>query len=128
MRARVLRGVLIVVGVVTVLAIGLFLMDKTLSRHEEVAAASELVVEMTVATRTGAEAGNAEFAEALIVLCQVEVRGRMVDSSLATIGHNRYRFVIRPSLDDTDQRQLSGCLQDFWIDNVLANVVSMDER
>lgn len=32
-----------------------------------------------------------------------------------------------PGLDEADRRQLTGCLQDLRIDNVLANVVSMTQ-
>jgi hypothetical protein len=124
---------LIQAGVLAAVAGGVFfggasLMDHTLSRHEDVPPDSELVVEMTIATRTGVEAGNEEIAEALVVACQLEVRSNVLPDSIKTIEDGRYQFVMRPGLDDSDRRQLIGCLQDFRIDNVLANVVSTRQR
>ena len=124
---------LIQAGVLAAVAGGVFfggasLMDHTLSRHEDVPPDSELVVELTIATRTGVEAGNEEIAEALVVACQLEVRSNVLPDSIETIDDGRYQFVMRPGLDDSDRRQLIGCLQDFRIDNVLANVVSTRQR
>lgn len=128
MKNRLIQG-----GVLAAVAAGVFfggasLMDHTLSRHVAVRPDSELVIELTVATRAGVEAGNEEIAEALVVACQLEVRSNVLPDSIATLEDGRYRFVMRPSLDDSDRRQLIGCLQDFRIDNVLANVVSTQER
>ena len=128
MKTRLIQG-----GVLAALAAGVFfggasLMDHTLSRHEDVPPGSELVVELTIATRTGVEADNEEIAEALVVACQLEVRSNVLPDSIETLADDHYRFVMRPGLDDSDRRQLIGCLQDFRIDNVLANVVSTRER
>jgi hypothetical protein len=128
MRTRILQA-----GLLAALAGGVFfggasLMDHTLSRHEDVPPDSELVVELTIATRAGVEAGNEEIAEALVVACQLEVRSNVLPDSIETIEEGRYQFVMRPGLDDSDRRQLIGCLQDFRIDNVLANVVSTRQR
>jgi hypothetical protein len=103
-------------------------MDHTMSRHHDVPPDSELVVELTIATRSGVEAGNEEIAEALVVACQLEVRSNVVPDSIETIGDSHYQFVMRPGLDESDRRQLIGCLQDLRIDNVLANVVSTRQR
>ena len=124
---------LIQAGVLAGVAGGVFvggasLMDHTLSRHEDVPPDSELVVELTIATRTGVEAGNEEIAEALVVVCQLEVRSNVLPDSIETIEDGRYQFVMRPGLDESDRRQLIGCLQDLRIDNVLANVVSTRQR
>jgi hypothetical protein len=63
-----------------------------------------------------------------VVACQLEVRSNVLPDSIETIDDGRFRFVMRPGLDDSDRRQLIGCLQDLRIDNVLANVVSTRER
>ena len=128
-----MKSRLIQAGVLAVAAGGVFiggasLMDHTMSRHEDVRPDSELVVELTIATRSGVEAGNEEIAEALVVACQLEVRSNVVPDSIETIEDGRYQFVMRPGLDDSDRRQLIGCLQDLRIDNVLANVVSTHQR
>jgi hypothetical protein len=127
-KARIAQGGAMAGLVAGVLVGGPVLMDRTLSRHDDIPAGSALVVEMTIATRSGVEAEDGEIVEALVVACQLEVRSSVETDSIETIGHNRFRFVMRPSLDESDRRQLTGCLQDFRIDNVLANVVSMEER
>ncbi len=128
MNTRLVQG-----GLVAVLFAGAFLggsalMDRTLSRHEGVPPGSELVVEMTISSRAGVEADNEEIAEALVVACQLEVRSSVAGDGIETLAEDHYRFVMRPSLDESDRRQLTGCLQDLRIDNVLANVVSMEQR
>ena len=128
MRARLVEG-----GLFTGLLAGIFfgggkLMDHTLSRHQDVPPGSELVVELKIATHSGAEAGKEEIAEALIVACQLEVRGSVRPDTIQTIVEGHYRFVMRPGLDESDRRQLVGCLQDMRIDNVLGDVVSMEQR
>lgn len=128
MRRRLIQAAVLVAVAVGVFFGGATLMDHTLSRHEDVAPDSELVVELTVATRSGVEGDNEEIAEALALACQLEVRSKVVPDSLEVLDDNRYRFVMRPTLDDSDRRQLIGCLQDFHIDNVLANVVSTHQR
>lgn len=128
MKTRLIQGGVLAAATAGVFFGGASLMDHTLSRHEDVEPDSELMVELTVATRSGVEADNEEIAEALVVACQLEVRSDVLPDSLETVEDGRYRFVMRPALDDSDRRQLIGCLQDFRIDNVLANVVSTHQR
>ena len=128
MKTRLLQAGLLAAVAGGVFVGGASLMDHTLSRHEDVPPDSELVVELTIATRSGVEAGNEEIAEALVVVCQLEVRSNVLPDSIETIEDGHYQFVMRPGLDDSDRRQLIGCLQDFRIDNVLANVVSTRQR
>jgi len=119
----------VVLGVFAGVFVGaIVLADTMLSRHDDVAEGSELVVELQINTHAAVEAGTEEIAEALIVTCQLEVRGNVVPDSMETVGDDRYRFVIRPGLDRTDRHQLRGCLQDLRIDGVLADVVSMEQR
>lgn len=128
MRTRLIQAGVLAGAAGGVFVGGATLMDHTLSRHVDVPADSELVVELTIATRAGVEAGNEEIAEALVVACQLEVRSNVLPDSIETIDDGHYRFVMRPGLDESDRRQLIGCLQDFRIDNVLANVVSTHQR
>jgi len=117
-------------GLVAALLGGVFiggttLMDATMTRHDDVEAGSRLEVELSISMHTGAEASEAEIAEALVVVCQLEVSGGGSTDDLEPMGDGNYRFVMTPGLDEADRRQLTGCLQDLRIDNVLANVVSM---
>jgi len=126
-KARIIQAGLVAVALGGVFVGGTTLMDATMTRHDDVEAGSALEVEMTISMRSGVEAGEEEIAEALVVTCQLEVRGGVVHD-LETLGDGRYRFVMTPGLDEADRRQLTGCLQDMRIDHVLANVVSMTQR
>jgi len=69
---------------------GTTLMDATMTRHDDVEAGSTLEVELTISMRSGVEAREGEIAEALVVTCQLEVRGGVVTiwrpSATATTG------------------------------------------
>lgn len=106
---------------------GTTLMDATMTRHDDVSAGSRLEVELSISMHAGAEASEEEIAEALVVVCQLEVSGGGSTDELEPLGNGNYRFVMTPGLDEADRRQLTGCLQDLRIDNVLANVVSMTQ-
>ena len=127
MKTRIIPAGLVAAALAGVFVGGTTLMDATMTRHDDVEAGSTLEVELTISMRSGAEAREGDIAEALVVMCQLEVRGGVVDD-LETVGHGHYRFVMTPGLDEADRRQLTGCLQDMRIDHVLANVVSMRQR
>lgn len=101
------------------------LMDATMTRHDDVPDGSRLEVELSISMHAGAEASEEEIVEALVVVCQLEVSGGGSTQDLESLGDGNYRLVMTPGLDEADRRQLTGCLQDLRIDNVLANVVSM---
>lgn len=125
-RPRAVFGATLIVGL---LVGGRWVMQETLTRHEDVPPGSTLEVELTVRAHTDAEAAEASLAEALVSLCQLEVGdSSVVPDSFTDLGGHRYRFVLDPSLDDSDRQQLHGCLQDLRIDHFLAHVESMTER
>ena len=127
MKARVVQAGLVAAALGGVFVGGTTLMDATMTRHDDVEAGSTLEVELTISMRSGVEAREEEIAEALVVVCQLEVRGGVVED-LEALDDSRYRFVMTPGLDEADRNQLTGCLQDMRIDHVLANVVSMTQR
>ncbi len=126
MKTRFVQAGLLAVAMGGVFVGGTTLMDATMTRHDDVSPNSRLEVELSISMHTGAEASEAEIAEALVVACQLEVHGGG-SPELQNLGDSNYRFVMTPGLDKADRRQLTGCLQDLQIDNVLANVVSMTQ-
>jgi hypothetical protein len=116
-----LRPVAAVVAVI-LLSVGILaLRDATLSTHQAVPSDSRIELIFRVASNNG-EHGQTldELAEALVVTCRLEV-----SSDPGPIEHldgRRFRVVLRPSMDDTDQKQFRGCIEDWTIDHVRADV------
>ena len=109
------------VGVVAVLA----LREATLSTHDRVAPDSQTEVVVTARTR-GAEQNQtlAEMVEAVLSTCRLEVASDLTGPVVA-IGPNRFRTVLAPALDQTNRRQFRGCVEDWTLDQVLVDVVSV---
>ena len=99
--------------------------DETLTRHAPVDPGSHLVVVVRAERHDAAEHGEADLVEAVMDLCQLEVGGSVEEGDALALGESRYRFVLRPSLDEADQRQLRGCVEDLRIDHFLATVEEM---
>ena len=126
--SRLIIGVgLVVVAATSVLAVR-WAIDETLTRHTEVDPDSWLAVTIRAERHNAAEHEEEELVEALATMCQLEVNGRVADDSLRPLGHSRYTFVVRPSLDEADQQQLEGCMEDFRIDHFLADVELMEHH
>ena len=111
-------AVLVVVAAVAVVAAR----EGTMSRHRTMPPDStmEVVVE---AERNVGYTGLEELVVALFQVCQLEVATDPVGAP-ARDG-DRFTFVVRPALDDTDRRQLHGCIEDARIDHLQAGVVHM---
>jgi hypothetical protein len=120
-RRRLIRLVLgavgLAVGVVAVLA----LREATLSTHEEVdARETELVVS---GERRGGEKSQtlSEMVEAQVSTCRLEVDSDLV-GPLERLDDGRYRAVLAPALDETNRKQIRGCLQDWIVDHLQIDV------
>lgn len=119
----VVLGLLAAVGgVLGVMA----LRDATLSTHRTMDPDSrvELVVK---ASSHRAERGQSldEMVEALLLACRLEVTADL-EGPVEDEGDGRFRAVLRPDLDDTDRRQLRGCIEDWSIDQLRADVVAFE--
>ena len=112
------------------LAVGALLVsglrEATLSTHDEPimpGSTSELVID---ARSHQTEPGQTldEMVEAQVLSCRLEVSSD-VDGGVVGDGDGRYRVTLTPSLDETNRRQLRGCLEDWVIDGVLIDVVTL---
>jgi hypothetical protein len=126
----VLGGIGLVVGTFAVLA----LREATLSTHQAVDPDSqtEVVVE---AETDHAEAGQTvtEMTQAIMLTCRLEVSSDLVgaiepqqtegDPSVDEDQEGVFRAVLQPALDDTNERQFRGCLEDWTIDQLLVDVI-----
>jgi hypothetical protein len=118
---KVLVGAIgLAIGVVAVLA----LREATLSTHGRIDPDTRVALVIDARTRN-AEPGQTvdEMVEALVLSCRLEVNSDVV--SLRTQGEGRFRAVLEPALDETNRKQLRGCLEDWTIDGLRADVVRM---
>jgi hypothetical protein len=117
-------GALIGVGIAVVAVV--MLRDATLSTHQEVDPDSRIELVLHVRTNS-AEAGQTvdEMAEAQLLTCRLEVSSDPI-TPLEDLGDGQFRVVLSPSMDETDQRQFRGCLEDWVIDHVQADVVRLE--
>jgi hypothetical protein len=116
-------GVGLAIGMLAVLA----LREATLSTHQPVADSSQTELIVTARAR-GAETTQslAEIVEAQVQACRLEVNSDVV-GEIATTGDGRFRAVLRPSMDETNRRQFRGCIEDWLIDHVRLDVVSLHD-
>lgn len=98
-----------------------------MSTHQPVPPDSAL--ELILAARThGGERTQSieEMTEALTLVCRLEVNADP-GGPLEPLGDGRFRVVLHPTLDRSDQRQLRGCLEDWRVDGVQVDVETMRE-
>jgi hypothetical protein len=109
------------------------LREATLSTHQPVGKDSEAVIELR-ATVNDPEGGRTVegMVRALLLTCRLDVDhselvGDEPQVSRADNGDGRTYFtaVFRPGLDQTNQRQLRGCLEDWSIDHLRVDVLSI---
>jgi hypothetical protein len=118
--------VLALAGVAAVVA----LREPTLSTHQPVPPGSS--VELVVAAHSrGAERsqGLDELVEAQLATCRLEINSDLIDVGPNPDGEadERYRAVLEPGMDDTDRRQFRGCVEDWTIDHLSMDVISLED-
>lgn len=122
--ARVILGIAgLTIGTLVVFA----LREATLSTHHAVAPDSTIEVIVEAESR-GAERGQSlgEMVEAQLLTCRLEVTSDLL-GPVEHQGGGRFRAVLSPTLDQTDKRQFRGCMEDWVIDHVRIDVVSLAE-
>lgn len=104
------------------------LRSATMSTHVPVDPGSQLAVTVDAETHLS-ETGQSlvEMVTAKVSMCRLEVRTSDPTGPLEPGPDGRFRFVLQPSLDDTDRTQFRGCLEDWNIDHLLVDVVEMRE-
>ena len=61
-----------------------------------------------------------------MLTCRLEVNSDVV-GDIEPLGDGRFQAVLSPSMDETNRRQFRGCLEDWQIDHVRLDVLSLDE-
>lgn len=115
----------VALAVVVLVALGVVaLRDATMSTHQPVAPGSRLAVVVAARTHNRPAAHTtAEMARAAALACRLQVGADVVDDRVERVGSGRYRFVLRPSLDASDRKQFTGCLQDWRVDHLRLDVI-----
>lgn len=119
------RGVLLIaVLVVSGFAIDA-LADATMSRETPVDPSShlEVVIEARVVREPNMSLHDVLYA--LVTTCRTQVDARADDAGLVEIDDDRFRIVITPAVNESDRRQLHGCIEDARVQHLQAEVLSM---
>lgn len=112
------------------LAIGIFgvlaLREATLSTHEEDISGSGTELLISARTKGGEEHQTLdEMVEAQLLTCRLEVESDL-DGDIESLGDGHYRAVLVPTLDETNERQFRGCVEDWVIDHVWIDVLELN--
>lgn len=67
-----------------------------------------------------------QMTRSLFLTCRLEVNTSVVSDAFEVLDEDSFRFVISPALDEADQRQLHGCVEDARIDQLQTEVVRME--
>lgn len=121
-----LRTVLVALAVMVVALVGIRLLaDAALTTHDYVDPDSQ--VEIVVRGRVSAQAeyNLPHGVDSLVRFCRLEVGRSALVAPLEQISDDEFRFIFQPALDDADQRQFRGCVNDMTVDHMLASVESM---
>jgi hypothetical protein len=112
----------IALGLVGMLA----LRDATLSRHEHVDPASRVALVVDASTEDAESSQTLqEMVDALLLTCRLEVAADIA-GPIENEGDGRFRAVLAPALDESNRRQLRGCVEDWTIDHLLVDVVAFE--
>ena len=104
------------------------LRSATMSTHVPVDPVSRLAVTVDAESRLS-ETGQSlrEQVMAKVSMCRLEVRASDPVGPLDPMSDGRFRFVLQPSLDDTDRIQFRGCMEDWNVDHLIVDVTEMRE-
>ena len=118
--AGMVAAVVVVVGVV-------LLREQTMTRHQPGVPGTATEVIVNAASRNNEPASTvAELTQALVSTCRLEVDAEPVsDLERLSSEHHRYRLVLAPALDEFDQRQLHGCLEDARVNHLQLKVTRL---
>jgi hypothetical protein len=109
--------------------IGVFaLREATLSTHGRIDPESRIALVVDARTE-GGEPGQSlnEMVEALLYTCRLEVTSDLAGPiEIERQDEGRFRAVLQPALDETNRRQMRGCIEDWTIDHLLVDVVSFE--
>lgn len=120
------RLLLAMVGLVVAGLAVVRLAELTMSRNTPVDPDSRMAVVAKVHTKGHTPYSRLQMGRALFLTCRLEVNTNLVADAFEIIGPGTFRFVIRPALNESDRRQLHGCLEDARVDQLQVDVLDID--
>ena len=87
------------------------LAEATMTRHEPVPSHSRMAVEVAARTKGHTAYSRLQMTRSLFMACRLQTNMTVLGEEFEVL-QDSFRFVIQPALDDSDQRQLHGCLED----------------
>lgn len=121
------RGVAGAVVAAALVAGVLVLRERTMTRHEPGVPGTATEVVVHAATRNaGPGVSTTELTRALMLTCRLEVEAEPVGNlERVAVDDHRYRLVLAPALDEFDERQLHGCLEDATMNYLQLEVLRL---
>ena len=121
------RGITAAVAALAVVVAIAVLRERTMTRHEPGVPGTATEVVIHADTRNAVpSASTTELARALFLTCRLEVEAEpLTDLERQAGPTSRYRTVLAPALDEFDERQLHGCLEDARINHLQVEVVRL---
>lgn len=98
----------------------------TMTRHEPVPPDSRMAVVVEAHTKGHSPYSRLQMTRSLFMACRLQADTTVLEDDFRTLGSDTFRFVLQPALDDSDQRQLRGCLEDSRIDQIQLDVLSIE--
>lgn len=115
-----------VLGLLAGAAAVLALREATLSTHQPVADGSRTRLVLEAETENGeARQSLDEMIEAIVLACRLEVTSDLA-APMGAMGGGIFTVELTPALDQTNERQFRGCLEDWTIDHLLVDVLSVE--
>ena len=101
------------------------LREATMTRHTPVDPSTRMELVLHASSNVE-ETELDEMVEALFATCQLQVATNPLGPP-TPLGDDDYLLEMSPALDESDQRQLVGCLEDAVLDRLQASVLSIGE-
>jgi hypothetical protein len=118
----------LVLGTVAVaVAVGIIVLRDTIgSRETPVDERLDLAVELRAAIIDEAPEAIEDMTHGLMGVCRLEIDADLVGAH--RLDADEFRFVLSPTLNETDRRQLHGCLEDARVQHLQVDVLDMAEQ
>jgi hypothetical protein len=117
------RAVPVVAAAVVAVSV-IALREAAMSVHEETEAGSRTEIVLRGSSNSD-DMPLEQRVQALFQVCQLEVHSVLEPDGFRRVDGDEFSFVVAPALDDSDERQLHGCLEDAVVDHVQARVLEM---
>lgn len=98
------------------------LAEATMTRYEPVPAGSRMAVVVEAHTKGYTLFSRLQMTRSLFLVCRLQANTTVLDEEFHVLAPDSFRFVIEPALDESDQRQLHGCLEDARVDQLQLKV------